>query len=584
MHFSNRHTIPGMIAFSRLVLSVTLGLFLALPPLVQEVQASSRDAALAKQHMISAANPHASRAGLLMLRAGGSAVDAAIAAELVLSLVEPQSSGIGGGAFMLHYQASDRSLQAYDGRETAPAAATPELFLQADGSPMPFWDAVVGGRAVGTPGLFRMMELAHTEHGRLPWAQLFEPAIELAEEGFKVSPRLHRLISVDPYLKTYRNARDYFYTAEGEALPVGTLLRNKPFADVLRAVAEQGASAFYEGAIAQDIVEAVRTVPEKPGLLALDDLKNYQARSRKMLCVSYRDWEICGMPPPTSGGVAVLQTMKMLEQFELSDLPPDSAELTHLIAEASRLAFADRNRYLADTDFVSVPVEALLDPAYLARRASLIQTDKSLGKAEPGLPEAELAQTLLQTEPPSTTHLSVVDQWGNAVSMTASVENAFGSRVMVNGFLLNNQLTDFSFRPFDDRGQAVANAVAPGKRPRSSMSPTLVLNRDKELVMAIGSPGGSRIIGFVIKTLVASLDLDMDMQAAIEWPHRLNRNGKTDLEAGTSAEKLKVSLEKRGHEIDVRAMVSGLHGIRVRGQNHLEGGADPRREGIALGD
>lgn len=544
----------------------------------------AREAVQAQKHMISAANPHASTAGLEILRAGGSAVDAAIAAELVLSLVEPQSSGIGGGAFMLHYDAKDRTIQAYDGRETAPASATPALFLKPDGTPMAWWDGVVGGLGIGAPGLLRMMELAHQEKGRLPWARLFEPAIALAEEGFKISPRLYSLVAKDKHLATYDTARTYFYTESGDARPVGTLVKNQPFADVLKAVAEKGAVAFYEGPIAQDIIAAVQGVPDKPGLLSLDDLKNYQAKSRQVLCLPYRTWRLCGMPPPTSGGVAVLQTMKILEQFDLSALDPNGAEATHLIAEASRLAFADRNRYLADEDFVSVPKAALLDPAYLAERAKLIRTDQSMGKAEPGLPEAKLAQTVLQTEPPSTTHLSVVDQWGNAVSLTASVENAFGSRVMVNGFMLNNQLTDFSFRPVDDKGQAIANAVAPLKRPRSSMAPTLVLDDKGALVMAIGSPGGSRIIGYVIKTLVASLDWDMDMQAAIDWPHRVNRNGKTDLEADSSAEKLKADLEKRGHEVSVRAMVSGLHGVRVRGKNQLEGGADPRREGVALGD
>ena len=537
--------------------------------------------ARAQRHMIAAANPHAAEAGLGMLRAGGSAVDAAIAAQMVLTLVEPQSSGIGGGAFLLHFDSKAGDVTAFDGRETAPAAATPELFLKADGTPMGFWDAVVGGRSVGVPGLLRMLELAHQRHGRLPWAILFAPAIELAESGFSVSPRLHKLVAGDKYLKTFPATAAYFYDESGAARPVGYRLRNAALAETLRRVATDGAEAFYGGPVAAAIVAAVRGAAPNPGEMSLADLAGYQAKARAPVCASYRVWRVCGMPPPTSGGVAVLQTLGVLAQFDMASLKPNSVEAVHLIAEASRLAFADRNRFLADSDFVDVPVERLLDPAYLRQRAALISPKASMGKAEPGLPSRHGAMPG-QPNPPATTHLSVVDADGNAVSMTSSIESAFGSRLMAAGFLLNNELTDFSFRPAVE-GRAVANRVEPGKRPRSSMSPSLVLDQDGRLVMAVGSPGGSRIIGYVVKALVAGLDWGLDMQAAISLPNAVNRNGATDLEDGTALTALVPGLEALGHEVRVRALTSGLHGIAVTPQG-LVGGADPRREGVALGD
>ena len=455
-----------------------------------------RSAAPATQHMIAAANPHAAEAGREILRAGGSAVDAAIAAQLVLTLVEPQSSGIGGGGFLLHYRAKDGGVAAYDGRETAPAAATPELFLDAEGRPMGFWEAVVGGRSVGVPGLLRMLELAHQDHGRLPWAFLFEPAIRLAESGFEVSPRLHGLIAKDRFLARQAEARDYFYDAEGQALAVGSLRRNEALAGVLRLVAWGGTEAFYEGEVAEAIVATVRGTAN-PGDMSLEDLSGYQAKRRDALCRPYRQWQVCGMPPPTSGGVAVLQILGLLERFDLAALDPNGADAAHLIAEAGRLAFADRNQFLADDDFVAVPLDALLDPAYLARRSALITLDGSLGKAKPGL-SSESAAMPSQDDPPSTSHLVVVDGKGNAVSMTSSIESAFGARHMVRGFLLNNELTDFSFRP-EAGGRPVANRVEPGKRPRSSMAPVIVLDDDGRFLLALGSPGGSRIIGYVAR-------------------------------------------------------------------------------------
>ena len=533
-------------------------------------------------HMIAAANPLAAEAGLEILRAGGSAVDAAIAAEAVLGLVEPQSSGLGGGAFLLHYQADGGEVSAYDGRETAPATAGSDLFLKPDGEPMGFWEAVVGGRSVGVPGLVRMLALAHQDHGRLPWKDLFRAAIKLAEDGFKVSPRLNALITRDEHLGTFESTRDYFFGENGKALPVGHLLRNPAYAETLRRIAEKGADAFYGGPTAEAIVAAVMQAEGNPGGMTQEDVATYEAKRRTPLCAPYRNWQICGMPPPTSGGVAVLQVMGMLANFDLTAHAPGAPEALHLVAEAGRLAFADRNRFLADSDFVDVPLDRLLDPGYIAQRAALISPERSMGKADPGFTLNEGAMPA-QPDPPATTHLSVIDQWGNAVSMTASIENAFGSRLMAAGFLLNNELTDFSFRP-EVEGKPVANRVQPGKRPRSSMSPTLVLDKEGRLVMALGSPGGSRIIGYVIKTLVAALDWNIETQQAVSFPNFVNRNGATDLESGTPLAASVAALEARGHEVRLRGMTSGLHAIRVRPDGTLEGGADPRREGVVYAD
>ncbi len=541
---------------------------------------------VARDHIIAAANPHAANAGLAVLRAGGSAVDAAVAVQMVLTLVEPQSSGIGGGAFMLHYDTKTKEIGAYDGRETAPAAATEDLFLRPDGTPMKFFEALVGGRAVGAPGVLRMLELAHQRHGKLPWRDLLAPAIALAEQGFAVSPRLHALLARDRHLKLQPAARRYFYKTDGMPRDIGTILKNPELADTLRRIAENGADAFYSGDLARTIVEAVKA-HKNPGLLTLNDLSNYRAKLRKAVCRPYRAWRVCGMPPPTSGGLTTLQILGLLEGHDLPGLAPGSADAVHLISEASRLAYADRGRYMADADFVAVPVKGLLDPAYVSGRAKLINSGTAMGKASAGDVPGRQGRVFdgISPELPSTTHFSIVDGWGNAVSMTSSVENAFGSRLLVGGFLLNNQLTDFSFRAERD-GKPVANRVEAGKRPRSSMSPMLVFDGRQaggDFRAAVGSPGGSRIIAYVTKTLIALLDWSLAPQAAVALPHHVNRNGTTDLEQGTPLAALEPVLTDMGHKVKVRGLNSGLHVIAKVPNGYL-GGADPRREGVVLGD
>ena len=534
--------------------------------------------------MVVAAHPLAAQAGYDVLRRGGSAVDAAIAAELVLNLVEPQSSGIGGGGFLLHYAARDGRLEAYDGRETAPAAARPGRFLGANGRPLDWPDAVISGKSVGVPGLLAMLELAHRRHGKLRWAELFGPAIRLARDGFPISPRLHALVASDRFLAQDEKARRYFYTADGSAKPVGALLKNPELAAVLKRVASEGAAAFYLGEVARDISAAVRGRKRSPGDLAESDLAAYAAKEREPLCGRYRAWKVCGVPPPSSGGFAVLQILGILSHFDLRALKPDSIEAVHLFAEAGRLAYADRNLYIADPAFVPAPLSGLLNPRYLDSRAKLIDPKRSMGKARAGDP-AHAAATLGESEPlelPSTTHISVVDSEGDAVALTASIEAAFGNRQMVRGFLLNNELTDFSWEP-EENGKPVANRVEGGKRPRSSMAPTMVFDEKGKLVMVIGSPGGHSIINYVAETIVNVLDFRMDIQSAIAAPRMGSRNGPTELERGTALEHLAPELERMGHSIRIRAEASGLHGI-MRTKDGWAGGADPRREGAALGD
>jgi gamma-glutamyltranspeptidase/glutathione hydrolase len=544
---------------------------------------SAKSAARAQRYMVAAAHPLAVEAGLKTLERGGTAIDAAIATQLVLNLVEPHASGLGGGAFLLYYDAAAKSMRAYDGRETAPAAATPDLFLTPDGRPMAFRDAVVGGRAVGVPGVARLLELTHRRHGKLPWASLFEPAIALAENGYPLSERTHLLLTRVSGLDRDGLARALFFDADGKPKPAGALIRNPQFAATLRALAHQGADAFYRGEIARDIVAAVRGHAANPGRMSESDLANYTVREVDALCGPYRTWRVCSMPPSSSGGIAILQILGMLARFDLASLPPDSARAAHLVAEASRLAFADRNRYVADDRFVRVPIAGLVNPTYLAARSRLIDPQISMGKASAGTPPG--ADIALADDPTDfesgTSHLAIVDADGNAVAMTTTIESYFGARIMARGMLLNNQLTDFNFAPMLD-GQPAANRVEPGKRPRSSMAPTLVFDRDGKLLLVVGSAGGSRIIAYVLKTLIAVLDWRRDIQAAIDRPNIANRNGATELEAGTAAAALAEELAAMGHTVLVTDMTSGSQGI-MRAPDGLHGGADPRREGIARG-
>ena len=543
-----------------------------------------REVVRTQKDLAVSANPLASAVGRDILRRGGNAIDAAIAVQLVLGLVEPQSSGIGGGAFLVYYDRQTKQVHTYDGRETAPAAAKPDRFLGKDGKPLQFYDAVVGGKSVGVPGTVRMLELAHQKYGKLPWAQLFQPAIRLAEQGFPLSPRLHTLLSKEQFLPRFEPARSYFYQANGQPKPIGTQLVNKPYAEVLRQIAKQGADAFYKGEIAGDIVATVRKATV-PGDLTTADLAGYQAKERKPVCGVYRVYKICSMGSPSSGGLTVLQILGMLERFNLARVKPNSVEAIHLFSEAARLAYADRGLYMADADFVPVPTEELIDPEYLQRRAELINPKRAMSEAKPGQLSSQKAQNWGEDdsrEYPSTSHLSIVDRSGNAVSMTTSIEDAFGSRLMVRGFLLNNELTDFAFSPTVE-GKPVANRVEPGKRPRSSMAPTMVFDRNGKLVMVVGSAGGSRIINYVAKALVGVLDWKLDSQQALSLPNFGNRNGPTELEKGTQIEQLKPALEAMGHTVQIVEQTSGSHAIVLTNQG-LIGGADPRREGVALGE
>ncbi|WP_171133896.1 MULTISPECIES: gamma-glutamyltransferase [unclassified Ruegeria] len=533
--------------------------------------------------MVAAANPLAVEAGARVLRAGGTAADAMVAVQVVLGLVEPQSSGLGGGAFLVWHDATSGSLTTLDGRETAPLAARPTLFQDENGEPLKFFDAVVGGLSVGTPGTPALMAEAHRRWGRSPWPSLFDDGIALAEDGFLVSPRLASLVEADAErLARFPATADYFLPG-GEPLAQGQRLTNQAYADTLKALASQGAAGFYGGDVASGIVNTVRNAPGNPGVLSGIDLALYQVIEREPVCANYRSYEVCGMGPPSSGALTVGQILGMLDSYDLGAMGPESAEAWRLIGEASRLAFADRGRYMADSDFVPVPTQGLVDPAYLAERAGLMSGTTALEEVAPGNPEFDHALNWaddVSIELPSTSHISIVDAYGNVLSMTTTIENGFGSRLMTNGFLLNNELTDFSFRTHSD-GVPIANRLEPGKRPRSSMSPTIVLE-DGAPVLAIGSPGGSRIIGYVAKSIIAWADWDMDVQQAVMLPHLVNRFGTYDVEAGTAAEGYSDALAELGYEVNARDLTSGLHAIEI-GEG-LSGGADPRREGIALGE
>lgn len=542
--------------------------------------------AFAKKFMVAAAHPLAVEAGIEILKKGGNAVDAAIAIQMALNVVEPQSSGIGGGGFLLYYDAKTRSVTAYDGRETAPRLIRPDQFLDAKGEPRDFYDALVGGHAVGVPGVLAMLKTAHDDFGKTPWAALFQGAVRLAENGFPVSKRLSGLIATTPNLNLFPATRELFFKSDGKtAKPAGAILKNPELARTMRLLAERGIEPFYRGEIAREIVAAIEGAPRNPGRMTLEDLSSYAALKREPVCLHYRTREVCGMGPPSSGGVAVLQILGLLENFDLSGMTPDSEGFAHLFTQASRLAFADRDAYAADPAFLDVPVGPMLDGTYLKNRAGLIREDADMGTAVAGRFDGTAAFAPGRVpELTGTSHVSVVDGNGNAVSFTTSVENAFGSTLLVRGFLLNNTLTDFSFTAKADDGRPVANRIEPGKRPRSSMSPVLVFNAaTKRLELAAGSPGGARIIDYVAQGLANVLDFGDDPQTAGTRPHVVNRNGVTELEKGTPAERLAAGLRARGHEVAVSDLNSGWHAVAVTPAGLL-GAADPRRDGTAKGE
>ena len=540
---------------------------------------------VAKRHMIAAANPHAAQAGLAMMRAGGSAVDAAIATQMVLGLVEPESSGIGGGAFMLVYDQKTKRTTSFDGREMAPASATPTMFLDANGAPRTKGDAIPGGLSVGVPGVVKMLALAHKKYGKLAWAKLFEPAIKLADDGFPVGPKLARTIKNFTRGANMPDIRAHFYHPDGTTLAEGEIYKNAEYAATLRKIAVEGPDGFYKGEIAQAIVDKVQNAPRQKGGMTLADLANYQAKERSPVCGDYRQYRVCSMGPPSSGGIAVLQILGMLQRFTPAELTPNTVSGAHLFAQASRLAYADRAMYLADPGFVDVPIRGLTDKGYVQSRAALIDPARDMGTATAGNPPQKHAALSPQVSPVlhGTSHMTIVDDSGQVISMTTSVESVFGAEIMTRGFMLNNTLTDFSFQPVRD-GKPVANAPAAGKLPLSSMSPTIVFDKNRNFLVSVGSPGGPAIINYVSQILIGILDAGMSPKQAIAMPHEVNMNGNTLLEKSDVSDMLAAQLTAMGHTVQVpRVEGSGLHGIQKVKGGYI-GAADPRRDGIALGD
>ena len=532
------------------------------------------------------AHPDATKAAYDVLKRGGTAADAAIAAQMVLGLVEPQSSGLGGGGFTLYYDAEKKHLVTLDGRETAPSIAGSHLFVGEDGKPMKFYDAALGGRSVGTPGLLRMLEKLHEWQGKMPWSDLFIPAFEMAEQGFTSSKRLEEMLKKErKRFDIDSKAQVYFYPDAVTPLPAGSLKRNPDYAITLRHIARHGADAFYTGELAKNIVAKVHEFKSNRGLLSIEDMEAYQVKERQAVCRGYRGYQVCSMGEPSSGGLTLLYILGLLEHFDLKKWGPKNPTSWHVMMEASRIAFADRNKYMADPDFAKTPGTSLLDSAYLKKRAQKIKTDKPLLTVSPGIPpgwseEVKRAPDV-SIKPPGTTHMSIVDSYGNVLSMTTSIENAFGSRLMVGGFLLNNQLTDFSFSPNDENGVPVANRVEGGKRPRSSMAPTIIFDPDGQPFMVIGSAGGSRIIGYVLQRIVSVIDWGFDIQRALDMPHIVHRGKKLELE--TSGLHLAESLKNHGHPVTVGEMNSGLTAIHFK-KGIMHGAADPRRDGVAMGE
>ena len=533
--------------------------------------------------MVAAANPHAVDAGLEVLRAGGSAVDAAIAVQTVLSLVEPQSSGVGGGAFMIVYDNKTGDVWFYNGRETAPSGITPELFLDENGEPLRYFAGIASGRSTGVPGVMVMLKLAYDDYGKTPWADNFEPAIRLAEDGFAISPRMGGLIKRAAgygILNRQEAARKYFFEADGETpLETGFVRDNKPYAETLRAL-QKNPRALLEPPIASDIIAAISEEP-LPGFLTLEDMASYKAQKEPALCGSYRDYTLCGAKPPSSGGIAVLSILGQLEHFDMKTLG-NSLEGWQAFAEASFQAYADRDKYVADDDFVTVPTQELLDKGYLKSRAANISLTAKNMDVKAGDPVGYLRGKDATPDSPGTSHFTIIDKTGLTVSMTATVESVFGSQRMAGGFMLNNQLTDFSFKTHDEAGHPIANAPAPGKRPRSSMAPMIAFGPDGQLAFTTGSPGGSSIIAYTAKTIIGMIDWGLSPQEAIDLPNVIGRNGSIRLEENKLDPEIITGLEQLGHKV-VRSKgeISGLHIIRRNADGSYTGGADPRREGVA---
>ena len=583
-------------AISGLLSAIAITVTLAAPVMVQAKQVirearepeaatgyANKKAFEANDYMVVAANPHASWAGKNIIEKGGSAIDAAIAIQAMLTLVEPQSSGIGGGAFILYWDNKNKQLHTFDGREMAPANVNAYWFMDKN-KPMNWLDAVVGGKSVGVPGALRALEMAHGKYGKLPWNTLFSDTISLATQGFKVSPRLAKLVALDyhPGLKEFPASATYFFPA-GMPLKEGALRKNPALANTLEHIASEGADYLYKGKLADKIVKAVNGASINPGNITKDDLAGYVALERQPVCGEYRKQRICGMAPPSSGGINVYQLLKMLEGYNLDEMAPDSPEFVNLYTQASARTYADREMYIADSDFTNLPFAALINTAYLHRRAQEIQPDRPWQRARAGKPYDDVRLSLGSSmEQPNTSHISIIDKQGNAVSMTTSIEFMFGSGLMVEGFLLNNQLTDFSFKPTRADHYPVPNRVEPGKRPRSAMSPTMVFDENNQLRLVIGSPGGSRIISYVAQTIIGVVDFGLDIQQAINLPKVTNRNDYTALEKGTPITALQSALEALGHNVRLIDLNSGLHGIE-RKDGKLIGGADPRREGVAVG-
>lgn len=544
------------------------------------------------RHMVSASHPLAAEAGLEILRKGGSAVDAAIAVELALTVVDPQASGIGGGGFLLHFEGSNATLTSYDGRETAPAAATPDMLLDAKGEPLQPHAVTSGGASVAVPGLLRMLELAHRQHGRLPWGRLFEPAMRLAEDGFPVAPRLTRMIATDPVLKDVAATAGMFFDTEGNARAAGARMTNPVLAATLRAIANGGPDAFYTGAIARDIEAAIREDRQRPGVLTAADLAAYRAVEREPVCVPYRQTRICGMGPPATGGITLGEMLSLYALFEGETRRPGALELVHGLAEAARLAYADRNTFIGDPDFLSFEPRALLAPRYLAQRVKAMQADRSMGRAEPGNPFGRLLDPrpapirANQLDASGGAHVSVIDGAGNAVALSASLGNPFGSRVLVRGFLLNGAMAAFSARPRVN-DLPVVNRIEPGKRPVSPLAPTITLDSSGKLMLILGAGGGAPVAAYIARVLVGVIDGGLDLQAAVALPHHINTNSPTRLERDTSVARLAPELQGIGHMVEIVPLVSGLQGIQVlrKGEAHrFLGASDPRRDGAAIGE